>query len=129
MNAGLHFLGGAVYFTTSTIAVCWAANHDRTRFVGDMIAWMQCVGWFLDIAAHSIIISAFMGNPVPAGFGYNEIVPLMWGILLVSKNLTLATGLVYALIIRILAWTAWKDDAPKADVEMPNLKAAQAAAL
>ena len=113
VSGGLHFFAGPVYFVTTTIIVCWACNHDRSsRLWGDTIAWMQFMGWLLDIAAQSLIIAAFVGFP-PAGFRYAEIVFFIWGIQLIFKDLMLAIAVIYGIIIRILAWTIWKDDEPR----------------
>ena len=111
VSGGLHYLAGVVYFATMTIVTCWAANHDKTwdGLIGDIISWTQFMGWLLDISAQSILISAFIGLP-PAGFTYADpIVFVMWGIQLIFKNIILATGLIYGIVIRILAWTSWKD--------------------
>lgn len=112
VSGGLHFFAGAVFFVTTTILCAWAANHDRSRIWGDALCWAQLMGWFLDIAAQSLIIAAFVGIP-PAGYLYAEIVFVIWGLLLVFKDLTLATGVIYAIVIRILKWTAWKNDEQK----------------
>ncbi len=36
LSGGFHFLTVHVYFATVTVAVCWAANCDKSRWVGDM---------------------------------------------------------------------------------------------
>jgi hypothetical protein len=132
VSGGLHYLAGVVFFTTMTVICAWAANHDKTwdGKVGDMMCWMMLMGWLLDVAAQSILISAFIGQP-PAGFFYADpIVYVVWGIQLVFKDLTLATGLIYGIVIRILAWTIWKDvnNTPPLEgttLTSPKLQAAQ----
>ena len=113
-----------MYFTFTTVCCAWAANHDRSRVWGDLLSWVQFIGWLLDIAGQSLIVSASIGSP-PAGLGYADIVITIWGLLLVFKNVILAVGIIYPLVIRILVWTSWKDDEPNT-TEMTNLKAVQA---
>ena len=108
LSGGFHFLTLHVYFATVTIAVCWAANNDKSRWVGDMIAWAQMMGYFLVIIGQSLVLSAFIGYP-PPGLFYADIVFTIWGIQLIAGDLTLAMGVVYAVVIRALKWTVWQD--------------------
>ncbi len=90
------------------IAESGCAFSDWFCFVRNRIAWGQLMGWAIVIIAHSLIMAAFIGFP-PPGFFYAEIVFTIWGIQLISGDVTLAMGVIYAVVIRILKWTVWKD--------------------
>ncbi len=126
LSGGFHFLTLHVYFATVTIAVCWAANNDKSRWIGDAIAWGQLMGYLLVIIGHSLLLSAFIGFP-PPGLFYADIVFTIWGIQLISGDVTLAMGVIYAIVIRILKWTIWQDvDSAPVELQAAKMQAHRA---
>jgi hypothetical protein len=114
LSGGFHFLTLHIYFATVTIAVCWAANNDKSRWIGDGLAWGQAMGWAMVIVGQSLVLAAFIGFP-PPGYYYADIVFTIYGVQLIMGDVTLASGVIYALVIVVLKLTIWGgvDSAPK----------------
>jgi len=104
--------------SAACVFACWGANHDgwqRGR-IGDILAWLQLAGGILNVIAQALIgamvIGAYGDNPatdIPSG------VPVVVGVFLIFSIIFLALGLLYGIVMRLLAIGIFKhvDNTPR----------------
>lgn len=124
LNAGLHYIASFGIFLGLAAACAWAANHDATHVfgmpgvVGDVVCLLLICGVFMEWIAHAMIIYACVGFE-PNGLRMIDMYFLIYGLLIVFKDVFLAVGVVYFVVVRVCAWTCWSDcdNTPEWDVD------------
>lgn len=117
LNAGVHYISSFGIITGLTAGVAWAANHDKRGLfhvkgsIGDSICYSLIMMLVMEWVAHSMIIYSIVApnGSLPPGWSLPDIYFTCYGVQLIFKDIMLAVGVIYFVVIRIYKWACWGD--------------------